>query len=77
MVGTGEKTEKKKRKSLPQIFKQNISNLEKYQVISEQITYIAEDIRKNKLLRFRLNHFKYIDLSLYEEEDYETEGYYL
>ena len=50
--------------------------LEKYQVISEQITYIAEDIRKNKLLRFRLNHFKYIDLSQYEEDDCEIEGYY-
>jgi hypothetical protein len=50
--------------------------LEKYQVISEQITYIAEDIRKNELLRFRLNHFKYIDLSQYEEDDCEIEGYY-
>lgn len=33
--------------------------LEKYHVINEQILYNAEDIRKNKLLRFRLSHFKY------------------
>ena len=51
--------------------------LEKYQVISEQITYIAEDIRKNKLLRFRLNHFKHLNLFSIDEEYLDEEGYYL
>ena len=51
--------------------------LEKYQVISEQITYIAEDIRKNKLLRFRLNHFKHLNLFPIDEEYLDEEGYYL
>ena len=51
--------------------------LEKYQIISEQITYIAEDIRKNKLLRFRLNHFKHLSLSSIDEEYLDDEGYYL
>lgn len=47
--------------------------LERYHVIDDLITYIADDIRSNTLIDFRLYHFKTISDDIDEYEDWEEE----
>lgn len=52
--------------------------LEKYQVISQPITYIADNVKKNTLLNFRLHPFKHINLEIsacdFDNEENEEEN---
>jgi len=48
--------------------------LERYHVIDDLITYVADDIRRNTLIDFRLYHFQTISDDIYDEyEDWEEE----
>lgn len=49
-----------------------LSILDRYHAINLVVMYIAEDIRKDRLLKFRLYPFKHISIDIEEdEEDYE------
>lgn len=50
-----------------------LSILDRYHAINLEIAYIAEDIKKDRLLKFRLYPFKHISIDIEEDDDEDYE----